>query len=540
MDLEKALEIKKCYESIEYFIDNYVYFRNDASGKKFKPVLGHTPEEKYYYQRVVVKNFEEGKNQLLWKTRRAGASWIVAAIYSHQWAFHQNKNLLMVSRADKQAKSLLRKVKFIIKNLPSYMIPEIGIDNMNVISSVWRNTDGSVNNHTYVESLTSNPNSSVGEGASLIFIDEFAKIEHDEELWRTILPTITGGGQWIGASTPDMKGTTFRRLVLQAQTPEFIKQENKPYELITIDRSQYNIDEDEFQKMVSVSTKDDIAQEWELKFLQTGDSVFNENDLNICYQPGLNTEELMEQYEKAGNYYYIGVDTAVGKTNKKSSEKDYHSFIGITNTGVQVIAHHSQESITKWAGKMDRTSNGNFIYHKGTISKLHDKYKGKMLIEENGSGEVVLNNHVAPEDGYSTVNRFNTNAKTKPRIIRQLIQAIESHQVIITDHFLYLCLLHYVHGTGQNQYQADSGFNDDPIIALALAWEELLYEGGYNMDSMTLITKENYKAHSDNNLIHTGQPILVGSQNEYKKAIEEMNNLPAPIDLPVDNRYLGI
>jgi hypothetical protein len=64
----------------------------------------------------------------------------------------------------------------------------------------------------------------------------------------------------------------------------------------------------------------------------------------------------------------------------------------------------------------------------------------------------------------------------KRGIIEQLILAIENHQLIITDYFTYLCMSVYQqHSPGI--YGAPTGYYDDPVMALALAWAGLRARG---------------------------------------------------------------
>ena len=159
-------------------------------------------------------------------------------------------------------------------------------------------------------------------------------------------------------------------------------------------------------------------------------------------------------------------------------EKDYNSLVALTEDGIQVLGLHNKEPLSSWAGQVSREDS---VFKIGTVSKTHKEYPGYMLIEENQSGYTVLNNYIDPEDGISECYPFHTNAKTKGRIIKNLILAIENHQLIITDKFTYECMLYYQHGTVPGTYSAPEGYYDDPVIALALAWEALLRNGGIEL-----------------------------------------------------------
>ena len=495
----QALEVARCYSSIEYYADNYVFIQR-ADGLKMPIVMGKEEGEKYYYQRNILRLFEAGENILIFKSRRAGASWNAAVIASHLICFRLNVNILFVSRAEKQAATLLRKVKFIVNNIPPWMRPEIYPNNAMTYGSVHRDKRGDIISQNVVSSLTSNPDSAVGEAARFIFIDEFAKIEHDEGLWRSILPTITGGGQWMGASTPDGIGNTFYKLVMKAQEPDFADEDGSvPYHVINVSREDYNIDEKEFKKMIASSTADDIAQEWGLTFLQSGRPVFNSVDLAACYRPLENNPDIaakLEAYRKEvmrknPDYYYcLGVDSAVGKSERATKEKDFNSITALTLNGIQAFAHSDKSTLSSWAGQVVHAEDGKNIFIEGTVSKIHREYPGYMIVEENGPGETVVLQHESIENDsvVSEVHRHNTNAKSKNRLIRNLILAIESHLITITDKLTYEALLHYQHGAAPGTYEAPHGHHDDQVISLALAWSALLRQGELVTDELNRST----------------------------------------------------
>lgn len=497
---EQAQEIIKCYKDPVYFVDKYVWITNSAGGQVIPVNMGFKKGEAFSYQREVLDGLAKGQNYLLLKSRRGGASWTAAMWASHQVNFVEGANILFISKTENHAIVLLDKVKFILKNLgykntgdkllnrADFLANEIYIDNKTTLGIAWRNDKGEVTSISTVKSLTSSSDASVGESASFFFIDEFATIENDEKLWRSLLPTIARGGQWMGASTPRGIGNTFHRLVMDAENKQHIRSDGTPaYVLRKVHYTETGLTEDDVKDLTMGATKDDVAQEWDMSFLQSGRPVFNVHDLAACYKPRdmyLDIDNELNIYrERANNhitdfYYYIGVDTALGKSNRRSEEKDYSSICMLTKNGIQAFAYHTKnETISKWAGQI-ADNEGNKIYIPGTVSRLHKEWPGVMLVEENGPGETVLLNHELPEDGISEIHRHNTNQKTKSRIIRNLMIAVESHQIIITDKFTYDCLLYFQHGSIPGTYEAPVGYHDDPVMSLALAWDMLLREGG--------------------------------------------------------------
>jgi len=530
MNQHEVEEYVKCLLDPEYFVDHYCWVENKASREIIPFKMGNTPDEDYYFQREILRWLKDGKNVFMLKSRRVGGSWVGAAYGAWLVNFHQGVNVLFISRTEEAAVTLLSKVKFILGKLADRTVaedhalaPPADFLRAEIISNTrtqlaigWRNDDGEIMSTSIIKSLTSSPNAAVGEGATFIMIDEFAVLEHDKEIWRAARPTIARGGQWLGITTPRPGGTVAYNLVRNAEEGKNIGANGKPtYILRKVHWSEAGMTHEMIQDMSQEMSHDDIRQEWELEFLQSGRPVFNLVDLTACYKPLDKNPEIKEYLAKyretvlaetSGLFYTIGVDTAVGKVNRKSSEKDYHSLCVMTLSGVQAYALHSKDPISRWAGEIRYGDDDEMEYSIGLVSQIHKDYPGYMVIEENGPGEVVLQNHVLPEDGISEVRRHHTNSKTKVRIITNLIRAVESHAIIITDPFTFECMKNYQHGKTPGTFAAESGKYDDPVISLALAFDAVIKFGGFDLemqDTVGILSRvgTQYHYNEDNKMI---------------------------------------
>ena len=444
MPIEQVKEYVKCAKDPEYFVDTYCWVENKASREIIPFEMGKNPGDNFYFQRETLRWLHNGENVFLLKSRRVGGSWIGAAWSAWLINFHQGVNILFISRTEEAAVTLLNKVKFILGKLAdrrvstnhalatpaNFLRAEIVSSTRTQLAVGWRDDDGALTSTSMIKSLTSSPNAAVGEGATFIMIDEFAVLEHDEEIWRAARPTIARGGQWLGITTPRPGGTVAYNLVQAAEDGKNIGADGKPtYILRKVHWSEAGMTKEMIENMSQEMSNDDMRQEWELEFLQAGRPVFNIVDLTACYKPldkHPEIKEYLEKYKKlvksetTGLFYTLGVDTALGKVNRKSKEKDYHAICALTLTGVQALGFHSQDPISKWAGELKYGENDEMEYSVGLVSKFHAEYPGYMVIEENGPGEVVLQNHVLPEDSVSEVRRHHTNAKTKQELLTTL------------------------------------------------------------------------------------------------------------------------
>lgn len=280
-------------------------------------------------------------------------------------------------------------------------------------------------------------------------------------------------------------GTRFHHLCLQGRAKE-----NKSYWYREVWPWESGITQEIIDKSSEAYTEDIKRQEWYLEFGQPGNAVFNATHLAACYKPPDMYPEIktiLEQYRqevvknKGRTAYYVGVDSAVGKSHKKSNEKDWNFFTALTMTGIQAFTYYDQKPLSQWAG--ETIQNGaELTYTKGKVSELHAQWPGLALIEEEGPGYVVLNRYVDPMDGVSEIRSVSMKQSTKSRIIKNLIIAIESHAIVITDEKTYQQLSVYEYGETPDTYGAPIGMNDDAVMALALALDGLTRFGGFELD----------------------------------------------------------
>lgn len=73
-----------------------------------------------------------GKHPLLIeKSRDMGATWMLMAVYTHQWLFRKNRSFLLASRTEDlvdargDTDTLFWKIEFLLKHLPEWMVPQM-------------------------------------------------------------------------------------------------------------------------------------------------------------------------------------------------------------------------------------------------------------------------------------------------------------------------------------------------------------------------------------------------------------------------------
>ena len=479
---EEVKQIAACSVDVRYFIENFCWLER----KETAEILQFLP---YDYQWEILEDIQAGKNIVINKSRRVGVSWSIAAYVAWLVNFHEGVNVLLLSKKENDAKSLLRKVKFILSNLTyhdhtnirqatsaSFLRGEIGYDNQQLLSIVYRDDNGDESSHSEVSSLTMTTDAGRSEGATFIFWDEtaFAKPD-DEKTWSSIRPTTLRGGQYVIASTPNGVGGVFWQLVRDGQAGI-----NIGYEYKEVHWSQAGITHEMVMeaKNSMKMTEDKFLQEFELSFAQPGQSVFSKMHLDNCYRPleeNPSLADILIQYDENGNVYYSGIDSATGQYSKNRAP-DYNSFVALTENGIVACAYQDRKSIGDWGGKLLRKEDGSSVFVEGETTRLHQKYPGVAYVEKNNSGYVVVNNHKSPM-GSRIVPKL-TSKQSKVRIINNLALAVEGHRIIITDPALYLQMHDYMSVSGPGTYGPPAGGHDDLVMALAWGYDSLTDNGG--------------------------------------------------------------
>jgi hypothetical protein len=485
---EQVRELARCYFDPVYFIENYCWIELKEQNKI-------VPAKLYPYQKTILQWLTKGESGVVLKSRRIGGSTIVTLWVGWKVNFRRGVNALLLSRNETMAKKLVAKVKFSLFNLrkhtsddfslaedASWMLNSIAVNTQLNLSIGWQDKEGNIVSTSDVESLTTTGDSARGDSATFIFMDEMAFLQDQEATSRSARLTTTRGGHWLAISTPNGVGDSFHGLCMRAE-----RGENDSYNFMKVHWSEAGMDEAMIRRATEGMSDASRLQEMEMEFLASGDPVFSHVHLSACYRPFDEYPDVLAEAQaydklvktpKSDAYYYIGVDSAVGKLNKRDAKRDYHSFTALTKSGLQVFAYHSkEESLIEWAGNIEQTAAGDYR-RVGTVSRLHKEYPGIMHVEINGPGMTVYSNHRLPDDGVSNIVPKQTNMKTKDQLIRQLILAVESHSIIITDRFTYQCMVVFQRGSMPGSYNAPNGdYYDDPVISLALAWDAILSMG---------------------------------------------------------------
>ena len=296
-----------------------------------------------------------------------------------------------------------------------------------------------------------------GQDFDFVWIDEVAFIKKTD--WELVLrPMLMDrqGKAWF--TTTPVLGTWVRELFVKGQTPMEEQGRSKFYSLMYGSMSNPYLDKDEVSEMSEHLSKNGYRQEVLGQFVDDAGQIFS--NIEACYKsyvkPTINYRELV----------YAGVDLA--------KHEDYTVVIILDRRGALLEFHRWQ--------KID------WPLQKKKIKNILGKYSSALItMDSRGVGDPIYDDLLA--DGLQTLFPFNFNSfREKKALIDSLVISVENKQVSIPNEPVLvneLVMFGFEKSNGTVAYEAPPGYNDDCVIALALAnWR---YRGSIGSQNLTPI-----------------------------------------------------
>jgi len=183
----RIAEYQKCNDDPIYFIEKYMKIINvDRGLVKF---------QLYDYQKEMIDAMHNNRHVIIGTARQAGKSVTTCAFILWYILFNAEKTVALLANKGETAREILGKVTLAYQHLPRWL--QMGIKEINKGSIVLEN-DSRV-----IASATSSDNIR-GYAVNLLYIDEAAFVEHWDEFFTSVYPTISSGEttQVVLVSTP--------------------------------------------------------------------------------------------------------------------------------------------------------------------------------------------------------------------------------------------------------------------------------------------------------------------------------------------------
>jgi len=472
-----------------HFLNNYCFIQD--------PVKGRIPFLLFPFQKATLKHFLLSIFNIVLKPRQMGLSWLTALFALWFAMFRPDQTVEIISIKEKTAQRFMDKIKYTYKHLPPWLKGEI--EHENTLELIFKN-------NSRIMSVPTSEDAGRSEGLSLLIVDEAAFVRWIEKIWSAAFPTLSTGGMAILISTANGLGNFFANKWKDACSKESDFNPIKLHWKMHPNRDEqwYRIQRRELGPAL-------CAQEVDCDFLNSGRPVFDsaiimdwadtlrhKKPLKVLYDNN-QFEDMEGLYGKraeglyifkepvVGRFYIIGADVATGD--------------GADYNGAQVVDWQTGEQVAEFRVMCKPDTYTNYLV------ALGKKYNWAQLVpERNGVGLTVVQKLIdknypniyayMKEDAtidvevstkkLTTENTlmlgFTTTKANRPVLISTLEELIREHDrlrvegVFPQSNFLVNgmrtlneMIVFNWQDVGMPNPRANEGYNDDLVIALALA-----------------------------------------------------------------------
>ena len=324
------------------------------------PVRGKVHFNLYPYQKSVLYNFIKERFNIILKFRQAGITELISLYCLWLTMYHPNKKVNIISIKDTTAKKVLKKIKFMYKNLPWYLQTPI----INGRSGEYGSASMiEFSNGSFIESIPTSSEAGRSESLSLLVIDEAAIVRWASQIWAAALPTISTGGSAIINSTPFGLSNWYHSTWVDAIAGGNGFNAIRLYWKMHPER-----DDKWYDQMSRALGPKRTAQEIDGDFLGSGNSVFDLVDIKAIedclpdYPPlkkRFNGQYLQFTEPDLNTEYFIGADVATGRAS------DYSSFTCMDKSGEEQVVYKGRMPVDKYARLLGDTGT---LYNNAVIA----------------------------------------------------------------------------------------------------------------------------------------------------------------------------
>ncbi len=445
------------------------------------PTRGRVKFDLYPYQKSVLWHFLIERFNIILKFRQAGLTELIAMFVLWRCLFFPNQNIIILSIKDTVAKKVLRRIKFMYKNLP----PHQQLSIVNGRKGDYGTASEMVfSNGSCITSVPTTEQAARSEPVSLLVMDEAAIIKWADTIWASAFPTLAEGGRAIINSTPFGTQNFFHKM--------WVKAINRSINFNPI-RLKWNMhperDEDWYREQSSILGPRRTAQEIDGDFLSSGNTVFNLNDIRAIEERVAEIE--WESVKMGGSLltlekpnpleiYTLGADVSSGRA------LDYSTFTIYDSRGREVVVFKKKIEPGKFA---DLIMSKGKEYNMACLAPETNDVGLAVTsrIQEQGYPNLyyskkILRKKGTPREEREVIPGWLTTRKNRPLIIDELEEDIRLNNIEINDPFFVQEAYTFIYDesnrpiamgknskTREDEILADDGYTDDSIFGKAIA-----------------------------------------------------------------------
>ena len=201
--LTRDMEIEKCRDDIEYYVENYCVFEDKDAEELIQPFI------MWDAQKEALRSIHEHRRNIILKARQLGFSWLVISYASWVCLMRSGRTAIALSRTEDEAKELVRRLSVEYENM-TFLIREYKSDSAKgwpgptfERQSLQLIVPFPGSQDSVFKAFPSSPGACRSFTADLAIFDEWAYQQWADDIWVSAAPTINRptGGKFIGLST---------------------------------------------------------------------------------------------------------------------------------------------------------------------------------------------------------------------------------------------------------------------------------------------------------------------------------------------------
>lgn len=446
------------------------------------PVQGRVNFDLYSYQKSVLYHFVKNRFNIILKFRQAGVTELISMFCLWLAMFRPHKNIQIISIKDRVAKKVLRRIKYMYRNLPAFLRIEVVNGKPGEIGT---QTEIEFSNGSIITSIPTTEDAGRSEAVSLLIIDEAAIVRWASQIWAAAFPTLSTGGSAILNSTPYGIGNFFHK-----QWVDAVAGGNEFFPIRLNWRMHPERDLAWYRTMAAALGPRRTAQEIDGDFLTSGSSVFDLVDIKAIedalteldiYEFRENGNLVVVRLPKPGERCYIGADIASGRS------RDYSAFSVMNRQGDELAYFKGKMQVPQFADLLLREG---LRFNRAVIAPESNDIGLAVTtkIQESGYDNLFYTTKFLKEKGEpkpkkSKIPGWYTDKKTRPIIIDELEDDIRQDLINITNKFFVQEAYTFIydernrpialgkHSRGvedEDIFEDENVFTDDSIMAEAI------------------------------------------------------------------------
>lgn len=330
---EMVKHLKKAGQNLLYFAENFFYIVNLDTGRQTIDL--------HRCQKRALRKMRDNRFVVLLASRQCGKTTMMTIYALWNACFNDDQRILIVANKEGTAIEIFQRIRLAYEELPNWLKPGV---------KEYGKTSMTLANGTRIGISTTTGTAARGQSVNCLILDELAFIDSHlvDPFWKSVYPIISSSkkSKIFIASTPNGTENLFHKLYSGAEsgsngwTPERIDWWEIP-------------GRDEAWKDQTVKTLGSVEtfdQEFGNVFLQTGESVIDEDLLDILSLSIKNPLYVMEEGHyriwnepEPDHIYSVGVDISEG-VGKASSVIQVLDMTDLTN--ITQVACYANNNIS--------------------------------------------------------------------------------------------------------------------------------------------------------------------------------------------------